>query len=248
MDALALLCNLHGDGPATLAGLRELGVRELIDLEELDEEALAGILGGAAPASERFLREARLLHERLAGPLIEPASGPASAPSRHEAPTPVATPEPASEPAKDLVPRPPGADRTPLPPETSPAGDQDPVVQAVLGLWNHLDRPEPAVVSPGCTLAESDLDALRPDEVVLLAQAGIRTLDELAACDPLAISGQVEIPYTHLSHLRFLAKKRLREGGGAQPHVGSLEPLGQPVPTPESAQEEPAEDPGGPFA
>jgi len=107
------------------------------------------------------------------------------------------------------------------------------VVHAVLGLWNHLDRaprPEAGVR----TLAESDLEGLRPEQVVLLAQAGVRTLDELVACDPLTVSGEVEIPFTHLSHLRFLARKRLREAGAPPPM--------------ELAGEVAGEESGGPFA
>lgn len=222
MDALALLCNLHGNGPATLAGLRELGVRELACLEALEDGDLERLLGGAAPAAVRFRREGRLLRERLEGPLADPVE---AAADPDPCPDPVAPPPvPAHEPAPAdcLEPDPVGDEPAPTELRPRPAAeapqappthaDQDPVVRAVLGLWNHLD----GVAAPderGDTLAESTLEGLRPEEVVHLAQAGIRTLAELAACDALVVSGQVPIPYTHLSHLAFLARRELREAG-----------------------------------
>ena len=71
MDALALLCTLYGDGPATLERLREAGCASLAGLEELEPEELARILGLAPPAAERFLRESRLLFERIGGGVLE---------------------------------------------------------------------------------------------------------------------------------------------------------------------------------
>jgi hypothetical protein len=71
MDALALLCTLYGDGPATLERLREAGCASLEGLEELEPEELARILGLAPLAAERFLRESRLLFERIGGGVLE---------------------------------------------------------------------------------------------------------------------------------------------------------------------------------
>jgi hypothetical protein len=71
MDALALLCTLYGDGPATLERLREAGCASLEGLEELEPEELARVLGLAPPAAERFLRESRLLFERIGGGVLE---------------------------------------------------------------------------------------------------------------------------------------------------------------------------------
>jgi len=71
MDALALLCTLYGDGPVTLERLREAGCASLEGLEELEPQELARILGLAPPAAERFLRESRLLFERLGAGALE---------------------------------------------------------------------------------------------------------------------------------------------------------------------------------
>jgi len=65
MDALALLCNLHADGPFTLQRLRRSGCHSLDSLLELPAIQLSTHLDGSARTAERFLREAHLLAERL---------------------------------------------------------------------------------------------------------------------------------------------------------------------------------------
>ena len=45
MDPLALLCNLHADGPDALARLRRAGFDSLAALLERDVETLVGELG-----------------------------------------------------------------------------------------------------------------------------------------------------------------------------------------------------------
>jgi len=65
MDALALLCNLHADGPFTLQRLRRSGCESLGVLLELSPLELANYLDGNERTADRFLREAELLAERL---------------------------------------------------------------------------------------------------------------------------------------------------------------------------------------
>jgi hypothetical protein len=65
MDALALLCNLHADGPSTLRRLRDHGFDQLESFEHLDAASTAGLLGCGTAAAERFLKEARLLAQRV---------------------------------------------------------------------------------------------------------------------------------------------------------------------------------------
>lgn len=67
MDALALLCNLYGDGPQTLRRLRESGQRECADVARLAIEDLAHLLGTSTDAALRFQREARELSARVTG-------------------------------------------------------------------------------------------------------------------------------------------------------------------------------------
>lgn len=76
MDSLALLCNLHGDGPETLRRLRRAGVSDLRSLFALGIEGVEPLLGRDRPAASRFLREARLLEQRqLLGDAEEPQAG-----------------------------------------------------------------------------------------------------------------------------------------------------------------------------
>ncbi len=66
MEALALLCTLHADGPATLQRLRRGGCADLAAVEALPAEELARLVGVSASAARRLAREACLLRERLA--------------------------------------------------------------------------------------------------------------------------------------------------------------------------------------
>lgn len=67
MDALALLCNLHGDGPETLRRLRAAGCLDLAQVGGLPRAQLDRLLGRGSLAAERFRREGRLLEKRLGG-------------------------------------------------------------------------------------------------------------------------------------------------------------------------------------
>jgi len=69
MDTLALLCNLHADGPATLQRLRREGCESLEALLELEAPVLSRCLGSSEEVSRRFLREALVLAERLGEPV-----------------------------------------------------------------------------------------------------------------------------------------------------------------------------------
>src|SRR5437762_13113342 len=64
MDVIALLCNLHADGPATLRVLRRAGLTTPARIEAEPDERLAEILGTSPAAARRFAREARLLAHR----------------------------------------------------------------------------------------------------------------------------------------------------------------------------------------
>ena len=66
MEALALLCTLHADGPATLQRLRRGGCADLAAVEALPAEELARLVGVSASAARRLAREAGLLRVRLA--------------------------------------------------------------------------------------------------------------------------------------------------------------------------------------
>ncbi len=65
MDALALLCTLHADGPATLRRLRAAGCDSLAALESLPVGQLGELLQVTPAVARRLEREARALRTRL---------------------------------------------------------------------------------------------------------------------------------------------------------------------------------------
>lgn len=65
MDALALLCTLHADGPSTLRILRQSGCDSLDALTTLEIDRLAQLLDQTPASTRRFQREARNLRARL---------------------------------------------------------------------------------------------------------------------------------------------------------------------------------------
>ncbi|HTF87512.1 MAG TPA: hypothetical protein VK843_03825 [Planctomycetota bacterium] len=77
MDALALLCNLYGDGPATLKRLRVNGVLRIEDLSARPIAELVKILALPPATARRFQKEALALGKRVLDPeepvLAQPA-------------------------------------------------------------------------------------------------------------------------------------------------------------------------------
>ena len=65
MDALALLCNLYGDGPSTLKRLRAHGVLRIEDLGARQAGDLATVLALTPAIARRFLKEASALEKRV---------------------------------------------------------------------------------------------------------------------------------------------------------------------------------------
>jgi hypothetical protein len=77
MDAMALLCTLHADGPATLKRLREAGCASIEATLALDADRLARLLDSTPAAARRFQREAGHLGERLDTGFLEREPRPA---------------------------------------------------------------------------------------------------------------------------------------------------------------------------
>lgn len=79
MDAMALLCTLHADGPATLKRLRQAGCATLDAVVALDSERLGALVPCTPAAARRLQKEARTLRERLQG---------SASPAPHAEPSP----------------------------------------------------------------------------------------------------------------------------------------------------------------
>ncbi len=84
MDALALLCTLHADGPSSLKRLRSRGCADLSTLLSRTPDAVAEDLSIERPAARRLIREARLLADRVGISALEVEEAPPTA----EAPAP----------------------------------------------------------------------------------------------------------------------------------------------------------------
>jgi hypothetical protein len=262
MDALALLCTIHADGPATLARLRAGGVATLAEVAACDESRLAALLCASASAARRFQREAagmsaRLSAEELPAPARRqrarrPLSSKLDKPS---APAPAPRVEPGAAPTAST------------PPERE--------LRQVLERWRDLDavgefadeKPRAARAEPARApeLAVGELDGLDERTVELLLGAGAGTLELLAACDPLALSARSGLGYSALVRLRALAARAARERAlrsppepravdrGPEPRVVAP-PIGvhvlQPMPRAERLEQSAAssDTAGGPFA
>lgn len=217
MDALALLCNLHADGPATLQRLRRAGCDSLSALRRLDPAGLSEELGWNVRAAERFLREAALLGERMdedgaaAGELEDPEF---ELESELVEELDGQDDESESEDDEDHDDDELATDEEP---GFAPPAER---VEAVLGTWRELDRvappdeptefviprPEPL---PDRSLAEARLEGLPARLAARLHELGVHTVRELAGASALELARALPLGFTRLKHLQFLAAREL---------------------------------------
>lgn len=192
MDALALLCTLHADGPTTWHRLRSAGITNLADLARVDDARLTEWMESTPAAARRFRREARHLAERVGADWLEREEN-------HAAPALVAAPPSSSV---NLPPR----DRS--------------IVEQVLARWREADRAEVEVSEPaeieavqltdeaqletGLALHAGLVEGLDAATVQALAKLGVHTVEHLqaAALDQLALASGVG--YSRLDRIRRL--------------------------------------------
>lgn len=226
MDTLALLCNLHADGPATLHRLRRAGCESVAALRRLDPVALAARLEWNERTAERFLREAALLAERVedeppVAPELEPELEPDGETEELELEsTLVEELDGETDEAEDEE----VEEDEDEPEEEVEAGYAPPPerVEAVLGAWRELDRvappgdpadfvlPRPQVENrTDLDLGAVQLDGLTDEVVARLAALGVRTLRELTGARELELARSIGLGYTRLKRLQFLAAREL---------------------------------------
>jgi hypothetical protein len=243
MDAMALLCMLHADGPATLRNLRQAGCSSLESVETMQEERLSKLLGSPAASARRFAREARHLRERLGQGLLdrEESQGD-SFPRAAEPQLPVElAPEPAEEDdgddsasgeADDLPPRPVRAR-----PEFEFGTDLAAAVRDITSSVSPADPDPMEPLQPAETLQIDQLlevgavDGLDEETAAILAGVGISTLDELAAIDALALSAELGVGYTGLWRLAGLARRAVALAGAPPPKMSLAEVPPRPEPS-----------------
>lgn len=195
MDSLALLCNLYGDGPATLRRLRETGLASLEAIAEAEPERLAGVLRTSVRSARRFQSEGRLLIERT-------AAGDSPSPARG-APVPVEAQR--SDPLLEKV------------LETWRRLD-DEQVRPPSALEEAPPAPAEALKAPAepnarhaaaMNLEEAAIDGLDLALRERLAHSGILTLEDLTSCDPLQLSSSEGFALTRVLHWQLLGRRAL---------------------------------------
>ena len=223
MDALALLCTLHADGPATWRRLRESDCHALSDLARLQPAELAEILGGTLASAKRFLREARHLEERVGGNWLE---------HEEQRPVPAAGAGPAASQAAD------GARA-----ETLPARDQQ-ILDEVLRAWRDEDERESGADEEDSCAAQPEAPtalAATPHEDELvpgalegldaaacerLRGAGVRTSEELLAAELGELALRAGLGFSRLYRWRALAARRRRAEPVASERISPAEAPG----------------------
>jgi hypothetical protein len=199
MDGLALLCNLHADGPLSLRRLRGSGVEALDDLGGLSEEALAAMLRSSPSQVRRFQHEGRLLSRRL-------KELPLESEFTENAPIPG---EVRARLLKQIV-RPPVAYDTNPPDETTseeaPEAEDRPEREPTL-FDEEPGEPGLVVVSPGGTaLRSGEIPGLDSRTCQRLVAQGVRTYRALVDLANLNLARRTGIPFTRLLDLRHHAR------------------------------------------
>lgn len=207
MDALALLCNLHADGPATLQRLRKLGCEDLNAVAGLSDELLGAELRQDPGAAQRFKREALALAQRMHG---GPAAGPA----------------PAAAPAEGA-----GLDQSAAEAATTAHQEADAqpggsaafsAKEKILAVWREMDaaaaRKTPPVSEPRpiseplpepseLGLDGIEMDGLTPELIERLRALGIEGVDALVQADGLKLSRDLPLAFTRVKRLQLLARR-----------------------------------------
>ncbi len=191
MDALALLCNLYGDGPSTLKRLRAHGVLRIEDLGARQAGDLATLLALTPAITRRFLKEASALEQRVLDSAdavnpVEQAHAPKRA-GREVVRGKQAMLAAAAQLWTEL-------DRTSPVPQTQHATESAHV------------QEEP-VVKDGTPLAAAELDRATFEA---LHGIGIRTLEDLAGMDSEVVAAASGLGLSQVLFAQGLARREAR--------------------------------------
>jgi hypothetical protein len=221
MDAMALLCNMHADGPATIKVLRRAGVSSLSDITRARHERLAELLGVSPAYARRFAREARLLGDRLGEVVFdaEEAIG-SEAPESPSRSALDAQADTTSSPDLDraLLDRQPSLFR---PPAFGAEGGDKPqdATRAGQSSGQRIWEPAGSALRPGARVLPAQGTPLRRDAIEgldaawcdrLVAQ-GVLTLETLVDAPALKLARRLGVPLTALMDLQVLAQHALAE-------------------------------------
>jgi len=194
MDAMALLCNLQADGPATLRKLHELGCHSLDDLERVPVFELSNMLGSDAAFAQRFIREGRTLSQRLGTSEPEPEEARVMMPgtaAAETAPAPIGARAPVTGRSDEPL-----AMRTPRPAE--------------LPVLNHRFKPLPSQPA-GARLRAGLLEGLDDGWCRDLIGQGVLSIETLIESPGLALARAIGRPFPKLLDLQCLAKRHVEQ-------------------------------------
>lgn len=188
MDAMALLCTLHADGPTTLRRLRANGIRNLAALKGEEADSISRVLDIPAAAARRFVREAALLEARVDEEALEVVGG---------EPPSLAMPQTVEEPERGSL-----------------SGRDQRLVDKVLERWRDAEQGEPTlevaaepVATTPLMIEPGSIDGLTAELSQSLAGLGVGTAAALANTDTLALSEATGIGFSTIRRLQFLARR-----------------------------------------
>lgn len=232
MDALALLCTLHADGPTTLARLRQAECNSLEHVIAHPTERVARWMRVSVVSAERFQREARGLYERL-GPDLqsrvdeieerdvhEEREGDRDAGFDRERARAISLAHASSHASANSDSK--STPRVPLPP-LGPSGtsERDPILQRVLDTWRERDELDamtdsdvddvpaalPVSAAERPAIGTQWIDGLDSEASATLSRAGVGTLEDLATCEALGIARATGMAYSRVLRFRALARR-----------------------------------------
>jgi hypothetical protein len=225
MDAMALLCNMHADGPATIKLLRRAGFSTLPDVTRARPERLADLLGVSPAYARRFAREARLLGERMGENVldIEECAEIEAAAAPNESMRVSADAPRESNRSNEGVLR--VAIRSSDDATRESMEDSDSRVRAATDSsvrsahaarpTERADRESSArarVLSPAGSLLRADLiDGLDSVWCDRLISQGVLTLETLVDAPGMKLAKRLGVPLTELMDLQLLAQRKLGE-------------------------------------
>ncbi|MED6335696.1 MAG: helix-hairpin-helix domain-containing protein [Planctomycetota bacterium] len=231
MDAMALLCTLHADGPVSLRRLRESGCASFDDLASLAPERAAQILAISPSAARRLLRMAEGLRERVGDEILE----------REEVLHPAAKAANVDEMAAGTAPSVAvsngGAEASEESPGTVAECDRA-LVERVVERWREREQDAEAssvapafaaAFEPASDLCPGVIDGLDEAQRGVLLEAGFNTLDDVAEGDATEIARTCGISYSQVRRIQFLARRVLAARADAGEPVGELVPTAPPA-------------------
>jgi hypothetical protein len=229
MDAMALLCNMHADGPATIKVLRRAGLLSLSEIARAPHERIADLLGVSPAYARRFAREARLLGERMSESALDP--------EEHETlelrtvPEHPPTPELRSTPELRFEPEVRFESSLEIDPKAARAagGDMRPERSETDRERREMSAPAPGsararvVPMSGTRLAPGLIEGLDAAWCDRLIAQGVLTLETLVDAPLMRLARRLGVPLTSLMDLQMLAQRGLverafeRDAGAREP-------------------------------